>query len=254
MENVAVAYSGGVDSTLLLKIVYDIKDDKAIGIYADSPLQPERERLNAQETARIIGARMLIINNRNLLDSEAFRKNPRDRCYFCKGFLFDEIVKTARSLGYTVVLDGSNHDDREDFRPGEKALRERNIRSPLQEAGLTKEEIRIISKKYGLPTWNKDAYACLASRIPYDEEITEEKLRQVDEVEQILIKNGYRNVRARYYGKKVRIEVRKDQVDKLKEEIKDKNIIEVIIGRGFTKIEIDPAGYCQGSLNKPLNS
>jgi uncharacterized protein len=254
MGKIAVAYSGGVDSTLLLKLAYDIKHDEVVGIYADSPLQPGRDRMEALDVARSIGAKVFVIKNDHLLDIETFKKNPPNRCYYCKGYIFDEIGKKARSLGCTSILDGSNHDDRGDYRPGKKALEERSICSPLQEAGLTKAEIRIISKAYGLPTWDKDAYACLASRIPYNTEITLEKLKQVDDIEKALIGRGYRNVRARHLGKKVRIEVRNDQVIRLKEEINQKELMDCILVAGFTGFEIDPAGYRQGSLNDLRNT
>ena len=249
MENIAVAYSGGVDSTLLLKIAYDIRGDKVIGIYADSPLQPDRERIHALEVARSIGAKVYVINSNHLLREETFRMNPRNRCYFCKGFIFNGIISKAKELGYTSILDGSNFDDTSDFRPGRKALIERNIHSPLQEAGLTKEEIRSISKRYGLPTWEKEAYACLASRIPYGMEITLEKLKQVDEVEQILIRRGYHNVRARHYGERIRVEVKENQVMQLREEIEKQELTTAILSKGFKTIGIDPDGYRQGSLN-----
>ncbi len=249
MDKIAVAYSGGVDSTFLLKIAYDLLRNKAIGIYVDSPLQPQREKQEAIEVAQLIQAEIYIINL-NPLSKPDFKRNPDNRCYFCKGYIFDEILKTATAKGYQNVVDGSNHDDTGDYRPGKKALMERKIGSPLQEVGLTKEEIRFLSKEYDLPTWNKDAYACLASRIPYDVEITSERLNQIDKAEQLLRSKGYRDVRARYYGDEVRIEVRQDQVKKLQQEVKHKDMLKAIIRTGFTRVYIEPLGYQQGNLNK----
>lgn len=250
LKKIAVAYSGGVDSAFLLKIAYDIPGIDTIGIYVDSPLQPEREKREAIETAKHIHADIVVINI-NPLENPSFRKNPVNRCYFCKGLIFDKILKTAVLNGFSNIVDGSNHDDAKDYRPGKKALAERKIRSPLQEAGLTKEDIRILSKKEGLPTWNKDAYACLATRIPYGTEISTQYLKQVDKTEEILLLKGYRYVRARHFGDEVRIEVQSDQVQKLQEEMKNPDIYKSILDSGFSKIFIEPQGYRQGNLNKP---
>ena len=246
---VAVAYSGGVDSAFLLKVANDLPETETIGIYIDSPLQPEREKKEAIEVAELIHAELIIIQVDPLLKHD-FRINTKNRCYFCKGILFDEIIKTAKAKGFEFIVDGSNHDDVSDFRPGKKALAERKIRSPLQEVGLTKEEIRILSKEYGLPTWDKDAYACLASRIPFGQEVTLERLHQIDEAEQLLLSKGYRDVRARHFGDLVRIEVRHDQVKQLQNEIQQTDILIAILDTGFKKIFIEPLGYRQGSLNK----
>ena len=247
---VAIAYSGGVDSTFLLKVANDLPEIETLGIYIDSPLQPEREKKEAIEVAELIHAKMIIIQIDPLLKHD-FRMNPKNRCYFCKGLLFDEIIKTANNKGFKHIIDGSNHDDTGDFRPGKKALAERKIRSPLQEVGLTKEEIRILSKEQDLPTWDKDAYACLASRIPFGEEVTLERLNQIDKAEQILLSKGYHYVRARYFGDEVRIEVRHDQVKQLQKEMQQTDISKAILGTGFKKVFIEPLGYRQGSLNKP---
>ena len=246
----AVAYSGGVDSTFLLKVAHNQLGINTIGIYVDSPLQPSSEKEEAIKMANSIGAGNYIVQI-NPLVKEEFRKNPQDRCYFCKRFIFGEIISTAKEKGFSNVVDGSNHDDKNDYRPGKRALKEYGIRSPLQEVGLTKEEIRKLSRELKLPTWDKDAYACLASRIPFNSEITEERLNQIDETEKILIGLGYHKVRARFFGSKVKIEVRSDQIKKLRKDLKSEQIQNAIYKIGFTGIMVDPLGYRQGSLNKP---
>ena len=246
----AVAYSGGVDSTFLLKVSHNQLGINTIGIYVDSPLLPFREKEEAIKMANSIGVRNYIVQIDPLLKEE-FRKNPQDRCYFCKRFIFGEIIRTAREKGFPYVVDGSNHDDKNDYRPGKRALKEYDIRSPLQEVRLTKEEIRNLSRELNLPTWDKDAYACLASRIPFNSEITQERLNQIDETEKILIGLGYHNVRARFFGSKVKIEVRSDQIKKLQNDLKSEEIQDAIYKTGFTEIVVDQLGYRQGSLNKP---
>lgn len=247
-KKLAIAFSGGVDSTLLLKIACEVLGEHVIAIYVDSPLQPEREKKAVQELIRSLGAEMDVFSV-NELNHSAFQENPPDRCYYCKGLIFDNIIEVAHLKGISDIADGSNYDDNKDYRPGNKALKERNIHSPLQEAELTKEEIRILSKAYGLPTWNKDALACLATRIPFGESVTEDKLKKVDSAEAYLNKLGFRNVRARYFGKKVFIEVSKDQVDRLRDRELFKELEKKMENIGFSQIEIAPDGYKQGRMN-----
>lgn len=244
----AVAFSGGVDSTFLLKVAVDVLGDDVIAIYVESPLQPKREKEAVQKLIRKIGAEMDILSV-NELTHKVFQNNPPDRCYHCKNLIFSNIIEVAHLKGFSVIADGSNKDDTKDYRPGMKALKERGIKSPLQETGFTKEEIRILSKEYGLPTWEKDALACLATRIPFGEAITSEKLLKVDKAEEYLTDLGFRNVRARYFGEKVLIEVRNDQVVRFD----DKDLLNQLETRmkdiGFKKIEIAPEGYKQGRMN-----
>jgi pyridinium-3,5-biscarboxylic acid mononucleotide sulfurtransferase len=248
MKRLAVAFSGGVDSTLLLKVAHDVLGANAVGIYSDSPLQASRERNEVFMLAETIGVELIVFKV-NKLDHKAFRNNPENRCYLCKGLIFDEILTIAHSRGILTIIDGSNHDDLSDYRPGAKALKERNVTSPLQEVGLTKSEIRTISKYYNLPTWDKDALACLATRIPKGEVINELKLGMIDRAEEFLVNLGFRDVRARHLGDTVRLEVRVNQVSRLS----SKQIYEVVVSKmkelGFSFINIEPNGYVQGSMN-----
>ncbi len=253
MGEVTVAYSGGVDSTFLLKVATDVLKDKAIGVLAVSPTFPSREYERAIEVAESFGASIRIIDT-NELEDDNFVNNPVNRCYFCKSELFDSIAKMAEDQRFRNFVDGSNQDDLGDHRPGMKALKERDVRSPLQEAGLTKKEIRDLSKVFGLPTWDKDALACLSSRFPYGESISREKLRMVDEAENFLSDLGFRNIRARHQGKTVNIEVDPEQTPKLLEGHTRGLVEEYMTSIGYEIIQIDPEGYRRGKLNDVLPS
>ena len=251
MGEVTVAYSGGVDSTFLLKVATDTLKEKAMGVLAVSPTFPAREYDRAVEVANSFGASVTIIDTHELEDDN-FVKNPINRCYFCKSELFDSIAKMAEDQRFRNFVDGSNHDDLGDHRPGMKALKERNVRSPLQEAGLTKKEIRDLSRDFGLPTWDKDALACLSSRFPYGESISREKLRMVDEAENFLSDLGFRNIRARHQGKTVNIEVDPEQIQRLLEKQTRLKVEDFLTSIGYDKVQIDPEGYRRGKLNDGL--
>jgi uncharacterized protein len=243
-----VAFSGGVDSTLLLKIAAEVLGNNAIGVFADSPLQSKREKNEAVRLALDIGVDLIIIKL-DVLNNVIFLNNPYNRCYYCKGLIFEKIIEIARAKDFTFIADGSNFDDLSDYRPGSIALKERNIKSPLQEIGLTKEEIRIISKYYKLSTCNKDALACLATRIPIGSAVNEHKLAMIDKAEEILLKHGFRNVRARHLGDTVKIEVRADQIHKLQSSTFFSEIAREMKTIGFLHITVDPDGYKQGKMN-----
>jgi uncharacterized protein len=253
MGEVTVAYSGGVDSTFLLKVATDVLKDKALGVLAVSPTFPSREYERAIEVAESFGATIRVIDTHELEDDN-FVNNPVNRCYFCKSELFDSIAKMAEDQRFRNFVDGSNQDDLGDHRPGMKALKERHVRSPLQEAGLNKQEIRDLSREFGLPTWDKDALACLSSRFPYGESISRKKLRMVDQAENFLSDLGFRNIRARHQGETVRIEVDPSQTPQLLDSKTKKLVEEYMASIGYKEVKIDPEGYRRGKLNDGLLS
>jgi uncharacterized protein len=251
MGEVTVAYSGGVDSTFLLKVATDTLKFRSMGVLAVSPTFPSREYDRAIETAKSMGAILQVIYTHELEDDN-FVKNPVNRCYFCKSELFDSIAQIAEEERFNNFIDGSNIDDLGDHRPGMKALRERNVRSPLQEAGLTKAEIRELSRDMGLPTWDKDALACLSSRFPYGERISRVKLKMVDQAENYLTDLGFRYIRARHKDNSIKIEVDPGQVSLLMESATRDKVEKFMRSIGYEEISIDPEGYRRGKLNDSI--
>ena len=253
LKEVVVAYSGGVDSAFLLKVAYDTLGENARAVLAISPTYPSREFEKAKEVAASIGARLTIIES-NEMENEEFRQNPVNRCYFCKSELFERIGELAASQKYTNMVDGSNFDDLGDHRPGMKALKEKGVLSPLQQAGLTKAEIRELSKQFGLSTWDKDALACLSSRFPYGETIDMKKLKMVDELENYLFDLGFRNIRARHQNTTLKIEVSPAYIRRFFEDDTRQKVLAKAKAIGYKYVTIDLEGYRQGSLNEVLSN
>lgn len=252
MGEVVVAYSGGVDSAFLLKVAHDTLGDNAYGVLAISPTYPSREYEMAKEVAAHIGAKIKIIETHEMENSK-FRANPVDRCYFCKSELFEQIAQLAETKIFKNMVDGSNIDDLNDHRPGRKAVKEKGVRSPLQEAQLNKAEIRELSKMLNLPTWNKEALACLSSRFPYGEEIDIKKLRMVDSIENYLFDLGFRGMRARHKDVTLKLEMQPNDIKRFFDDQLRVNIVNYAKNLGYKYITIDLEGYRQGSLNEVLN-
>lgn len=249
MEGVLVAYSGGVDSTFLLKIAKGVLHDKVLAVIASSPTYPRQEIMAARKLAKKLKARHIIINTYELRNP-SFVRNPVKRCYFCKQELFNKLKLIARRNNLKYVCDGSNLDDLKDFRPGAIAKKELGIRSPLQEARLTKEEIRGLSHRMKLPTWNKPSFACLASRFPYKTQISAVLLKRIGSAEEYLRKLHFRQVRVRHHKNLARIEVDKNDLTRLLR--LSKKIIKKFQRLGYTYVTADLAGYRTGSMNEPL--
>ena len=247
----AVAFSGGVDSTFLLKAAHDVLGDNVIAVTARSCSFPERELREAQRFCEAEGVRQLVIDSEEM-EIEGFRHNPRNRCYLCKRALFEKMGAAAAGLGIAAIAEGSNLDDEGDYRPGMIAIRELGVKSPLREAGLTKADIRALSRELGLPTWDKQSFACLSSRFVYGEEITPEKLGMVDQAEQLLLDLGFRQVRVRIHGTIARIELQPEEMDRFLEENRRHRLAEQLHGLGFTYVTLDLDGYKTGSMNKTL--
>jgi uncharacterized protein len=253
MESILVAFSGGVDSTLLLKAAEEVLGDNVLAVTAVSPLTPREEKNDAVEMAKLIGATHLQVETDDLADA-LFTANPRDKCYHCKKRRFGLLKKMAEQRGISVVVDGTNSDDFNDFRPGIKATRELEVRSPLSEAGLCKDEIRRLSRLLELPTWDKPSAACLASRVPYGYTITAEKLSRIDEGEIFLRRLGLcRQVRVRHHGSVARLEVEPHAVDRFVEEKTRVMITDYFKKLGFQFVALDMEGYVMGSLNRELS-
>jgi len=245
-ERVAVAYSGGVDSTLVLKVAHDVLGDEVLAVTAVSTSMPHYERSAAEDMTREIGVRVVFVQTHEVSD-ERYAANPPNRCYFCKTDVYDELLKAAAREGFTLLVDGTNADDEGDFRPGRKAAREHGVRSPLQEVGFTKEEIRLAARELGLSNWNLPSAPCLSSRVPYGTRITPEVLDQIGRGEWALRERGFREVRVRHHGNVARLEVPISDFERvlaMREEIVAK-----LKDAGYTFVALDLSGLKSGSLN-----
>lgn len=252
MESVSVAYSGGIDSTLLLKLAYDsLGEERVVALTAVSPSVPERELEEAQAIAQGIGARHVLIDSHEAKDPRYLANTP-NRCYFCKTNVYEQLMDYAQQEGYRGLVDGTNADDMDDHRPGRRAALERGVRSPLQEAGLTKAEIRNLARALELPNWNKPSAACLSSRIPYGTPITVETLSQVERAELVFKEMDFGQLRVRHHDDVARIEVDPDEFEEVLA-VRDQ-IVEELQALGYTYVTLDLAGFRSGSMNEAILS
>jgi uncharacterized protein len=246
----AVAFSGGVDSSLLCYAAAAVLGRRAIAITVVSPMLPKSEIVSAAETARKVGIEHVLVEEPDI--DEAVAANPKERCYFCKKIEFGSILAEAGARGITAVFDGSNHDDLADYRPGLKALAELGIESPLREAGLSKGEIRELSRRFGLPSWDKPAFACLASRIPYGQRIDREKLRRIEKSEDTLRALGFRQFRVRCHEQIARIEVAPEERRRFFDEAVLDSVSQALKSQGFLYVALELEGYAMGNMNRAL--
>ena len=253
LGSVAVAFSSGVDSTFLLYAsVEALGKDNVMAITAKSCSFPKREFDETVAFCESRGIKHEICESEEL-EIDGFRENPKNRCYLCKRELFEKIGDIARKSGMNAVIEGSNVDDEGDYRPGLMAVKELNVKSPLRAVGLYKSEIRQLSKKFNLPTWDKPSFACLASRFVYGETISEEKLSMVDKAEQLLLDMGFRQVRVRIHGNMARIEVEPSEIESIARKDNRERITEAFKEYGFSYVTLDLLGYRTGSMNEVLD-
>jgi len=250
MDRVLVAFSGGVDSTLVLAIAKDVLGSNVLAVTAHSDSLPDREVDACRKLSQEIGAEHLFIHTEEMSNPN-YQTNPANRCYYCKTELYSCLKKTALEKNISYILNGINTDDLGDYRPGIDAARENAVRSPLVEAGFNKQDVRDLARQIKLSVWDKPAMACLSSRIPYGEPVTPQKLKMVEKAEDFLLSIGFKQLRVRHLGKTARIELGQKELPNFTANIKSK-VNEKFIELGFQSIHLDPKGYRMGSLNEAL--
>jgi len=253
MDRTLIAYSGGVDSALVVKVAFDVLGDRVLAVTAISPSLLPEELVEAEEQAQAMGILHEIVETQEM-ENPNYTSNPINRCYFCKSELHDTLKPLALERGYPYVVDGVNADDLRDYRPGIQAAKERGVRSPLAEVGFSKAEVRELSKQLGLSWWDKPAQPCLSSRFPYGEEITLEKLQRVGRAEIYLRKLGYRNLRVRSEGETARIELPPEKIQEFVVNTDLSQVVKAFQDYGFTYVTLDLEGYRSGKLNQVLGS
>jgi uncharacterized protein len=252
-ERVLVAFSGGVDSTFLLQEAAEtLGPENVLAVLGVSPSLATTERKDAEDLARRVGVRLRLLETHEL-DDENYASNPSNRCYFCKNELYVSLRQVAREEGCATILDGTNADDRRDHRPGALAAREQGVESPLQEAGMGKQEIRALSRQMGLPTWDKPEMPCLASRIPYGQRVDPGKLQQIETAEACLRQEGLLGARVRHHGEIARIEVPPDDLPRLADATLRQRLTQGVRAAGFTYVTLDLEGYRRGRLNEVVD-
>ena len=251
LGSVLVAYSGGVDSALLIDVAHEVLGDRALAVTAFSPVRPASETAQAESLVRQMGIHHILIET-NELNDPSFVANDPQRCYYCKRGLLNQSKRIAAEEGLSWVVDGTNYDDLSDYRPGRRAAEEFGVRSPLMEAGLTKADIRHLAKSRGLPNWDKPPNPCLASRIPYGTPITAKLLGRISKAEESLAKLGLSQFRVRHHGDIARIEVSPDDMALLTDGKIRLQVVEELRALGYRYVTLDLAGYRQGSMNEVL--
>ena len=247
LSSVLVAYSGGVDSSLLLKLALDELGERAVAVLASSPAYPESEQVEARTLARQMGARLVEVSTHEV-ELEAYTRNHADRCFHCKEELFETLEPVRRDLGLGHIAYGATADDADDHRPGHGSAIRRGIRFPLLEAGMGKPEIRAAARRLGLPNWNKPSFACLSSRIPHGTEVTVEALLQIESAEAAIKALGFKQVRVRHHGDVARIEVEPAEIARLVSE--REQVVAALRSAGYAFVSLDLEGYATGNLNR----